>query len=47
MLQNEPKEVFCFERTILGFSGTALHILKGDVAVLIGNDIAFTNDAPV
>ena len=36
-----------FERAIAGFAGTALHILKGDVAVFIGDDIVFANHAPV
>ena len=30
-----------------GFAGTAFDVLKGDVAILIGDDIAFTDDAPV
>ena len=47
MLQNEPKEVFAFGGTVAGFAGTAFDVFKCDIAVLIGDDTAFTNDAPV
>ena len=47
MLQNEPKEVFAFGGAEAGFAGTAFDIFKSDIAVFIGDDIAFTDDAPV
>ena len=47
VLQNEPQEVFAFERAIAGFAGTAMHIFKSNMAVLIGYDIIFGDDAPV
>ena len=47
MLQHEPQEVFAFERAIADFAGTALHIPGGDVAVFIGDDIIFRDEAPV
>jgi len=47
VLQNEPYEVFAFERAIAGFAGTAMHIFKNNMAVLIGYDIIFGDDAPV
>ena len=47
VLQNQPQKVFAFERAIVGFAGTAMHIFKSDLAVLIGYDIIFGDDAPV
>ncbi len=47
MLQHEPQEIPAFESAIACFAGTAFHILKGDVAVLAGNDIFFREDPPV
>ncbi len=47
MLQHEPQEILAFESAIACFAGTAFHILKGDVAVLAGNDIFFREDTPV
>jgi len=47
MLQNEPKEFFTFEGTVADFSGTTFDIFKSDVAVLVGDDTAFTDDASV
>ena len=47
MLQNEPQEDLAFDRAIEGFAGTAFHIHKSDIAILIGYDIIFGDDAPV
>ena len=47
VLQNEPQEVFAFDRAIEGFAGSAVHVFKSDIAVLIGDDIIFRDDAPV
>lgn len=47
MLQDKPQEVFTFEGAVAGFAGTAFDVFEGDLAVLIGDDVAFTDDAPV
>jgi hypothetical protein len=47
MLQDKPQEVVAFHGTVERFAGTALDVLKGDLAVLIGDDALFTDDAPV
>jgi hypothetical protein len=36
-----------FEGSAADFTGTAFDVSEGDVAVLIGNGVAFTDDAPV
>ncbi len=47
MLQEEPEEILAFERSVAGFSDAGFHILKGDVAVLAGDDIVFRKDTAV
>ena len=47
MLQYELKKVIPFEGFIADFSGFAFRITESNPAVLIGNDIVFTDDAPV
>ena len=47
MLQNKPQEVVAFEGTVERFAGTAFDVFEGDIAVLIGDDALFTDDAPV
>ena len=47
MLQNEPQEVLAFDRAIAGFAATAMHIFKSNLAILIGYDVIFGDDAPV
>ena len=47
MLQDKPYKVFTFEGAATDFSGTGLDVSEGDVAVLAGDDVAFTDDAPV
>ena len=47
MLQNEPEKVFSFGRTVACFAATAFDVFKCDVAILVGDDIFFTDDAPV
>ena len=47
MLHNEPKKVLAFGATVAGFAGTGFDIFKSDVSVFIGDDIIFTDDAPV
>jgi hypothetical protein len=47
MLQDKPQEIVAFEGTVERFAGTALDVLEGDLAVLIGDDALFTDDAPV
>ena len=47
VLQNEPQEVFAFFSAIAGFAGRAVYIFKSDIAVLIGDDIIFRDDAGV
>ena len=47
VLQNEPQEVFTFERTIVNFTGSAVDVFKSDIAVLIGDDIIFRDDTAV
>lgn len=47
MLQNKPQEVVAFESTVERFAGTALEVFEGDIAVLIGDDALFADDAPV
>ena len=47
MLQDKPYEVVAFDGTVERFSGTALDVFEGDIAILIGDDAVFTDDAPV
>lgn len=47
MLQDKPNEVMAFDGAVEGFAATALDISEGDVAILIGDYIAFTDDASV
>ena len=47
MLQNEPEKVFAFGHTVAGFAAAAFNVFKGDASVLVGDDIFFTDDAPV
>ena len=47
MLHNEPEKVFAFDCTAAGFAAAAFDVFKCDVAILVGDDIFFTDDAPV
>ena len=47
MLQDKPQEVFAFGGAVAGFASTAFEVFKGDVAISIGEDIGFTDDASV
>jgi hypothetical protein len=47
MLQDELHEVLAFEGSMANFAGLAFRILESHPAVLIGNDIFFTDYAPV
>jgi len=47
MLQDKPQEVFGLAGAVKGFAGTAFDVFKGNVAVSIGDDIVFGDDAPV
>ena len=47
MLQDKPYEVVAFDGAVEAFAGTAFDVFEGDVAILIGDNIAFTDDAPV
>mgnify|MGYP003594843989 CR=1 FL=1 len=47
MLKDKPKEVFPFEGAGTDVAGAAFDIFKGDMAIFIGNDVVFGDDAPV
>ena len=47
MLQDKPQEVFAFEGAAKDFLRAAFDILKGYIAIFIGDDVAFTDYAPV
>jgi hypothetical protein len=47
MLQDKLKKVLAFEGAMADFAGLAFRILESNPAVLIGNDIFFTDYAPV
>ena len=47
MLQDKPHKVVAFEGTVERFTGTGLDVLKGDLAVLMGDDVVLTDDTPV
>ena len=47
MLEDELQKVLPFTCTIAGFAGFAFRISERNPAVLIGNDIVFTDDAAV
>ncbi len=47
MLQDKPHEVVAFDGTVETFAGTALDVFEGDLAILIGDDVVFTDDAPL
>ena len=47
VLQDQPQEVFALGGAVTCFAGTAFDVLKGDIAVLVGDDIIFADDAPV
>ena len=47
MLKDKPKEVFPFEGAVTDVAGAAFDIFKGDMAIFIGNDVVFGDDAPV
>ena len=47
MLQDKPYEVFTVEVAVAGFAGTAFDIFEGDVAILVGDDVGFTDYTPV
>jgi LAS superfamily LD-carboxypeptidase LdcB len=47
MLQDKPQEVVAFEGTVEHFTGTALDVSEGDLAVLMGDDVVLTDDTPV
>jgi hypothetical protein len=47
MLQDQPQEVFALGGAAAGFSGKAFDIFEGDIAIMIGHDIVFADNAPV
>ncbi len=47
MLQDKPQEVFSFEGSVEDFACAAFDALKSYIAIFIGDDIAFTDYAPV
>ena len=47
MLQDKPQEVLAFSAAVTGMAGTGFDICESDFAILIGDDIVFTDDASV
>jgi hypothetical protein len=47
MLQDQPQEVFALYGAVTGFAGAAFDVFEGDIAIMIGHDIVFRDDAPV
>ncbi len=47
MLLDKPYEVLAFDGTVERFAGTALDVFEGDISILIGDDIVFTDNAPI
>ena len=47
MLQNQPKKVLALEGAVSSLTGLAVYVLEGHLTVVIGNDVVFTNHAPV
>ena len=47
VLQEQPQEIFALDDAVAGLAGPAFDVLKSNMAILIGDDIIFTNDAPV
>ena len=47
MLEDKLQKILSFKCAITGFAGFAFRIPERYPAVLIGNDIVFTDDAPV
>ena len=47
MLQHQPKEVLALEGAVSGLPGVAVDILEGHFAIVIGNDVVFTDHATV
>ena len=47
MLQDKPQEVFAFSAAVKGIAGTGFDIFESDFAILMGDDIVFTDDASV
>ena len=47
MLQYQPQEVLTLERAVPGLTGFAVNVLEGHLAVVIGNDVFFTDHATV
>ena len=47
MLQDQPQEVFALDAAVKGFAGTAFDVFEGDIAIMIGHDIVFADNAPV
>jgi hypothetical protein len=47
MLQDQPHEVMAPQGAVKGFTAAALDVAEGDLALLMGDDLALTDDAPV
>jgi hypothetical protein len=47
MLEDEMKKIFSFEGAIADFAGFAFRIHERNPAILISDDILFTDDAPI
>ena len=47
MLADEMKEIFSFEGAVTRFAGFAFRIHERNPAILIRDDILFTDDAPI
>ncbi len=47
VLQNKPKKVFALDRARTHLTGSTLSILKRYIAVFVGDDTSFADDASV
>jgi hypothetical protein len=47
MLEDKPQEVLSFDGAVERLAGAALDVSEGDLAVLMGDDVVFTDDTPV
>lgn len=47
MLQDKPQEIVAFDGPVERLAGTAFDVLGGDLAIMIGDDVVFSDDAPV
>ena len=47
MLQHQPEKVFALECSVLRLAGVAVNVFEGHSAVVIGNDVVFTDHTTV